>query len=373
MKLTFNTHEFIDIMSRVFKATPKRSTLPVLEYAEFIIKDNSANVRATDQDVLVKAKIAVDAEHDCSFLMHRKAMGLIGTINADDLIMDYDPKDHRLTVITATGKHRFATLNADEYLADRKPIGKFVGTFAITNEQKNNLCNTVSIACSEDEFRPAMNGVLIEITENKMMMTATDSFRLVHFEDYGDYEAEVSVILPRETLDLLKLFDGDLSMYIYCTDDEKSKSSNVIFSDENFTMMSRAIDEQFPNYNSVLPDNDQEVMLSSKLLQQALDRIIYSLDDSHQVKFEMKPDDPRLLISAANIEAGKEGVEALEINKAADHNIGFNHRYLTAFVSKMQSSEMVKMTFSEPNRPACFFPDGERGTDRLFLLMPVRV
>jgi len=372
MKMVFDTHEFIYIMSRVFKATPKKSTLPVLEYAEFIITDNSAHIRATDQDVMIKATIIVDAERDCSFLMHRETMGLINTIKTEQLTIDFNEENNRMTIKTATGGHKFATLNAEEYLAERDANGDSVGPFVITEQQKKNLTDVLSIACSTDEYRPAMTGVFLEFTNDKLKMTSTDSFRLVHFEDDVNFDHQAAFILPVATIDLLKMFDGDVNVIVYQAD---GKIKEVMFSDNNISMLSRVIDEQFPAYNSVIPDDQRFATMYPKDLSDVLTRMKYSIDtSSNQVVIDIDANEQKCMISAANIEAGKEGNEVIDISEATDDTrIGFNHVYLTQFVAKWQNSRKVVMKFSEPGRAICFYPETEDGEYRLFLLMPVKV
>jgi DNA polymerase-3 subunit beta len=371
MKLIFDIDEFNYIMSRVFKATPRKSTLPVLEYAEFIIEGSNAHIRATDQDVLVKATIAVEAEHDCSFLMHREVMGLINTIKTDDLTIDFDEDNSRITIKTATGGHKFATIDAGEYLAEREVNGDPVGPFVITEQQKKNLTEILTIACSTDEYRPAMTGVFVEFTNDKLKMTSTDSFRMVHFEDDAEFEHQSAFILPVATVDLLKMFDGDVQVIAYKTD---GKIKEVMFFDNNISMLSRVIDEQFPAYNSVIPDDQRFATMDPKDLHDVLSRMKYSIDVSNQVVLQVDAEEQKCMISAANIEAGKEGNEVIDLSNATDDTrIGFNHAFLSQFVARWQHSGKVVMKFSEPSRPIVFYPETAEGEYRLYLLMPVKV
>jgi len=372
MRLVFDIDEFNYIMSRVFKATPRKSTLPVLEYAEFIIEGSNAHIRATDQDVMIKATISVDAERDCSFLMHRETMGLINTIKTDKLTIDFNEENSRMTIKTATGGHKFATIDAQEYLAERDVNGDSVGPFVITEKQKKNLTDVLTIACSTDEYRPAMTGVYLEFTNDKLKMTSTDSFRLVHFEDDEIFDHMAAFILPVATVDLLKMFDGDVKVIAYFAD---GKVKEVMFFDNNLSMLSRVIDEQFPAYNSVIPNDHQFATMYPKDLNDVLTRMKYSIDtSSNQVVFNLDANEQKFMISAANIEAGKEGNEVIEVSEATNGiRIGFNHVYLTQFVARWQHSKKVVMKFSEPSRAICFYPETEEGEYRMYLLMPVKV
>lgn len=374
MKLVFDTHEFIEIMNRIVRATPRKSTLPVLEFTEFIITGNDANVRATDQDVLLRSTISVEADENCSFLLHRDVMGLINTIKTDKLVMNYAPDNQRITIKTSSGWHKFPALDAEEYPAERTVNGEPVGPVQMSAAQRKYLADTFAIACSTDECRPEMTGVFVEYTPNKLKFTATDSYRLVHFEDYIDSETDAAFILPVETVGLLRIFDGDVKIIVYLPTEGKKRAKTVMIYDDHITLLSRVIDEEFPAYQSVMPNDPQFAVMDTEQMQDALSRLKYTIDvSSNQVIFDVDATEQKCTCTAANPDAATEGCETLTVYEAtADIRIGFNRQLLSQIASHWDGNQ-VEMRYTEPIRPVLFLPDQERGTDRLFLLMPVRV
>jgi DNA polymerase-3 subunit beta len=203
-------------------------------------------------------------------------------------------------------------------------------------------------------------------------MVTTDGHRLAYVatkEGVADGgKAELDVLIPRKTLaELTKLtadFDGDISL--------GADENHVYFQVGSRLLISRLLSGQFPNYEMVMPkNNDRSATFDTTALNQAIRRVALMADDrSHAIRFHLSKE--QLLITSQNAEDG-EARETLETDFAGDDtDIGFNAQYLQDFLNVV-GTEKVAFEFKDGNSQAQLKPASDDDHDYKYIVMPMRL
>jgi DNA polymerase III subunit beta len=219
-------------------------------------------------------------------------------------------------------------------------------------------------------LRPSMTGLLLQFKNNEINAVATDGHRLVRiiYSNIKQAKPHKDIIVPSKALVLVSkaLESGSNTLSVNTT--------HVKFSFKNFTLTSRLIEENYPNYESVIPlDNEKKLNVDRNLLLASVRRVsLYSSNTTHQVRFSMKKNE--LKLTAEDIDFGGEARERIVCTyNAEDLEIGFNATYLIDILSHIDSDEVV-FSFSSSIKAAIITPaTTKENEDLLMLVMPMRL
>jgi DNA polymerase-3 subunit beta len=233
------------------------------------------------------------------------------------------------------------------------------------------LIERTIFAITQEEGRYTLSGAKFELDENSVKMVTTDGHRLAFVStNKGVKEAKggVDVLIPRKTLaELIKLtadFDGDISL--------GADENHVYFQVGSRLLISRLLSGQFPNYEMVMPkNNDRSASFDATSLNQAIRRVALMADDrSHAIRFHLSKE--QLLITSQNAEEG-EARETLETDFSGDDtDIGFNAQYLQDFLNVV-GTEKVAFEFKDGNSQAQLKPVAEDDREYKYIVMPMRL
>jgi DNA polymerase III subunit beta len=393
MKFTASLSDFHKVLQKTLPAIPPKSTIPVLEHLHFSLEKNILSVIATDQDITIMTSIEVTGLEDGKILVPGRRLN-------DILKAQEGKKDFEFAAVQDTfeiqlkierGKYLMKGLNPEEYLNipelfdQQKP--EFDAAEVVDTENRINaeftkadlmkLASKTAFAVSTDEFRPAMTGVLFQFRGTYVNAVATDSYRLAYVvvrSEENNYPSELDIIIPARSVDLLKKLDEDVKMSIIET---QEKITHVRFDIGNTVFITRIINERFPPYESVIPkDNNLIVLVDQRQLLGAIRRVaIQTSIISKQIKMTL--DNDTMTISGRDEEYGTEGDESIECTYSGELiDIGFNYKYLEEALQNIEvdskTDYQVQLTFSEATRPSLVRPKNE-SDEMLMLIMPVRL
>jgi DNA polymerase III subunit beta len=401
MKFTTALSEFQSILQKTLPAIPKKSTLPVLEHLHFSLSGSKLRIIATDQDITIMSTLNVNGEEDGSVLIPGKRINEIikAMSHSGEIEISTKEDSFDITIKTANGKYGMKGLNPDEYLDlpelfdSEKPhfdkpedLNPADGMIDVGDDNKipaayfkkadiAKIASKTVFAVSTDEFRPAMNGVLFQFRGTYINTVATDSFRLVKAtlnSDKALFPSDIDLIIPARAVDILKKIDNDLVMSFIETN---NKITHTRFDVGDTVFISKLIDEKFPPYESVIPqDNSINVKISKKELLSAIKRVaIFTSEISLQVRIVLEND--QLKVTGEDEETGANADEVLTCDYQGEQfMIGFNHKYLEEALQNVESNDddNIILMLSEPTRPALLKP-GTEEDDLLMLIMPVRL
>jgi len=237
------------------------------------------------------------------------------------------------------------------------------------------FCQTarkVLFAVSRDETRPALNGVLWQAGDSGLNLVATDGHRLakVTRTDIKIGAHKKDIIIPPKVLDnLIKLVGAEVEEMGVILND-----NSIVFVLEDAIITSRLLEGPYPNYEQVVPqDNDKILMVEKDLLQAAVRRVaILSNSLTHQVKFSLK--DNALELSATNFDFGGEAKESLKVSYTAEAmDIGYNAMYVLDVLKQIEGDE-ARFELDTPTSAAVIRPNkAVENENSLFLVMPLRL
>lgn len=367
MKFSVSSTELLKRLQIASGAIGSNPVLPILEDFLFTINSNVLTIAATDLETSISTTIDVMSDADGSIAIPAKI--LLETLKAlpqQPITFSINDETYKIEITSAYGKYGLAGENGEDF--PRIPEPDTVDTVSLPAHNLTQAINKTLFATSNDELRPAMTGVYVQVDFNKMTFVATDAHKLVKYT-CTEVASEVSTayIIPKKALNLLK---GSLPS----TGDVKLSfnKANAFFYFDDTTLVCRLIDARYPDYNAVIPvDNPNMLTLVRSDFQNSLKRIaIYANKTTNQVILDIK--ETSLTISAQDLDFSNEAKEQLDCTYDGDSlTIGFNAKFLIEMLNVMESEE-VKMELSSATRAGILLPlDTVEGEEILMLVMPV--
>jgi DNA polymerase-3 subunit beta len=232
------------------------------------------------------------------------------------------------------------------------------------------LISHTTFAASTEESRPILNGVLWELHPGRMKMVATNGHRLAQMEVSAEGLTAVTtnfIIPPKALEQVRRLFPPDEEIEVGRGENHLSFRSPLT------TVVTRLIEGPYPNYEQVIPkDNDKTALIDKALFAGALKRMaVVASDQTHRIRLSFTS--ALLKFSVQTPDVG-EGQDELALQYSGDPlDIGFNGNYLLEILRYMPS-ELVKLTFKAPERAAMISPEGWSDPAQFgCLLMPLRL
>jgi DNA polymerase-3 subunit beta len=266
------------------------------------------------------------------------------------------------------GKFKLSGHKSDEF--PQSPALDNTTAFNLASDLLLEAINKTLFATGNDELRPVMSGVFVELTENKITCVATDAHKLVRYRRNAEVgDTFTSFILPKKPLNQLR--------HVLASDDSEVKveynDTNTQFSFENIKLVCRLIDGKYPNYEAVIPsDNPNLLTIDRNLLLNSIRRVsIFANQSTHQVRFKISGKE--LTLSAEDVDFSNEAKERLTCSYEGDDiEIGFNSRFMVDMLTNLDTSQ-VRIEMSAPNRAGLVMPVDNENEDEdiLMLVMPV--
>lgn len=335
------------------------------------IKDSLLEIVATDQEVEVIAAESLDSvdKPGETTVPFRKLNEICKALpeGAEITLTTQDDK-----VIITSGRSRFtlATLPAAQF-PDVQNISNVDAacTFTISKKQFRCLVARTSFAMADQDVRYFLNGMLLELKNNRLYSVAADGHRLaMNYVDLSKQpvSSSIRVIIPRKgILEIMRMLDeGETDLVITIV------ANHIQVQSDGITVTSKLLDGKFPDYERVIPrDGDKVVVGNREHLKEAFHRAAAVFSEKFRgVRLRMSP--ACLMVLASNPEQD-EVEEYLEVDYAGQElEVGFNVRYLIDFLTVAQS-ELVRFTMSDANKSTLIeeVGDGARGA---YVLMPIR-
>ena len=273
-----------------------------------------------------------------------------------------------ITVQYQNGKYSLMGQNADEF-----PQSAMLGDNAVRVEMDASVLlggiNRAVFATADDELRPVMNGIYFDITTEDITMVASDGHKLVRCKTLAAKGNErAAFILPKKPASLIKNLLPKEQGQVVIEFDER----NAVFTLEKYRMVCRLIEGRYPNYNSVIPQNNPyKVTVDRMQLVGALRRVsIFSSQASSLIKLRMQPN--QIVISAQDIDFSTSAEETLACQYDGNPmSIGFKSTFLIDILNNIAADEVI-IELADPSRAGVIIPvEQEENEELLMLLMPM--
>ena len=370
MRFDVSSTALLSRLQSISKVIASKNSLPILDSFLFSLEGNKLTITASDAETRLVTSVDV---------MNGQGSGLFA-VSANILLdplkelpeqpLTFDINDDNLEIFIhfQNGKYNFIGQKGDTY-PQQKPLDENAISIMMDAQMLLNGIGRSLFATADDELRPVMNGVYFDIHTDNLTFVASDGHKLVRLRNFSVKSSErASFILPKKPANLLKgLLSKEEDMVSIKFDD-----NNAYVNCSNFKMICRLIEGRYPNYNSVIPqENPFKVTIDRVSFLNALKRVsVFSNPASSLVKLQLK--ESEMLVSAQDIDFSTSAEEKIVCSfDGTELSIGFKATYLIEILSNINSEEVI-FELADPSRAGLIVPsENEENEDLLMLLMPM--
>lgn len=371
MKFIVSSSSLLKQLQSISGVLNSSNTLPILDNFLFEIDKGQLTISASDLETTMTTVLAIESKDAGNIAIPAKLLlDTLKTFPEQPLTFSIDPKKYSIEISSDYGKYKLTGHNGDEF--PRVPKMEAASSMELPAEVLASAINKTIFATGNDELRPVMSGVFLQLAADNITFVATDAHKLVRYRrtDVAS-PASASFILPKKPLNLLKnLLSNPANDAILRIEYNKT---NAFFQFGNTSLICRLIDGKYPNYEAVIPkENPNQLVVDRQAILGSIKRVsIFSNKTTHQVRLRISGSE--LNISAEDLDFANEANERLTCQYSGeDMEIGFNSRFLMEMLNNLQSDE-IHLEMSAPNRAGLVFPGKAEtdGEDILMLVMPV--
>ena len=368
MRFIVSTSTLLKQLQSISGASSSSTVLPILENFLFEIKDNVLTISATDLQTSMVTSLPIEAKEDGRIAMPSKILiETLKTLPDQPVAFSVDTNTMAVEISAGDGKYKLSGENAEDF--PKIPVVDNASTVSIPASVLAEAINKTIFAVSNDELRPAMSGVLVQLSTSSITFVSTDAHKLVRYRRTDiPSERNTSFILPKKALSLLKssLPSEDVLVSV------EYNNTNAFFSFGSIHLICRLVDERYPDYEAVIPQvNPNRLTIDRHTFLNSLRRVaIFANKTTHQVRLKIAGNN--LHISSEDLDFSNEAHERLACQYEGDDlEIGFNAKFLVEMLSNLASPE-VTIQMSTPNRAGLLIPAvSEDHEEILMLVMPV--
>lgn len=368
MKFVIPKSRLGNYLQYILQVVPTKSTLPILTNVLVEALENKLKISATDLDISITVSMDCKVTKKGSVALPARILfDIIKELPESEITIE--STGNRVELKIPNGSYKIAAVPPEDF--PKLPAVNTKKEIKIEGENLVAMINKTTFACSDDETRPALNGVLWQTKGDKMLMVATDGHRLAKMtsENKKLKGMNEDVIIPPKVLDLIPRFTNEQRKEIGIIFGE----NNIIFNFNDIILTSRLLEGPYPNFEQVIPvESDKKLIISRDELTKAVKRVsILSNTLTHQVKFSLK--ESKLTLSTTNADVGGEGKESLSCDYTGDAvELGYNANYIIEVLGKVDSSDVV-FELSSSVAAGVVYSSEVSKDDYLCLVMPLRL
>jgi DNA polymerase-3 subunit beta len=363
LRINVPKDELSSRLALVARGVSTRTAVLVLGGIQLRAEAGRLNLAATDMELSLRASLEASVEGEGEVVVPgRLLLDIARSLPDSDVAIEHRPEEAVVVVTSGSANYRLHTYSNEDF--PRLPDVEATQFHAIDRDALIETIARVGRSASRDESRPVLTGILVRFEPGKVVMAATDSYRLAVKETpVSATLPELEAIIPARALQELARIAG--------SSDEVQlglQENHVVFGAEGAWLTTRRIDGQFPNYRQLLPEQfEHELQLPREELLDVVRRV--SLMAQRNSPLRLRFADGELTVSAVTQDVG-EARESLPVAYAADAmEIGFNAEFLRDGLESVDS-DSVKLKLISPLRPAVL--EGETD-DYTYLIMPIRL
>jgi DNA polymerase III subunit beta len=363
MKVVCRRDELNQKLGIVSRAVSMRASVQILSGVLLRAEGGRLNLAATDMELSLRSSLDAQVEGDGAVVVPgRLLVDLVRLLPAEEVAIEHRADEGVVHIASGASTASLHTYAAEDF--PRLPDLEAVGTFTVARDALLDTVARVSRSASRDESRPVLTGILVRFEVGKLVMAATDSYRLSVKETLIESELpELEAIIPARALaELGRVAQGSESLEIGVHENQ------VVFVASDIWLTSRRIDGQFPNYKQLLPESfEHEVTLPRSELLDIVRRVGVVVQRTSPIQLRFR--EGELTVFARTQDVG-EAKESLPVQFAGEPmEIGFNAEFLREGIESIAADDL-RLKLISPLRPAVI--DGG-ADDPTYLIMPIRL
>ena len=371
MEITVSKFELLRELTATQGVVERKTTIPILSNYLFEASGDKLSLTATDLDLSLRTacNAKVKKEGACT-IPARKLHDYVKLLPDADLTIKL-LENHWISIRCGRSNTKMVGMARSNF--PTLPVFPTAGVVKIPAQVLRAMIAKTGFAIATEESRYTLNGALMVLKPESITMVATDGHRLSHIERGGEkfegISGELKTLIPKKAMDELGslLVATDVEAIEFAKDD-----STLYFRIGPRLLTSRQLTGQFPNYEAVLPkDNNKSVTLPSDELSAAISRVAQFADErSRAVRLRLEKGE--LKLSASSTETG-ESEDSIEASYDGDTlTVGFNAQYILDFLKAVGAGE-VKLELKDPQSAGQLRPADSEDYKYRYIVMPMRI
>src|SRR5918992_450476 len=363
LRLTCERDDLVRQLSVVSRALSMRSTVQILSGILLESSGERLALAATDMELSLQSSLEASVEESGKVVIPgRLLVDLARLLPNDQVAIAYRPEEGVVEVACGPAHYRLHTYGSEDF--PRLPDPVSAALFTIDRPALVETAVKVSRSASRDESRPVLTGILVRFEPGKIVMAATDSYRLSVKETPLEGDApELEAIVPARALGELARIahgDGELQLGVH--------ENQVVFTVNGTVLTTRRIDGQFPNYSQLLPESfEHELTIARDELLEVVRRTAVMSQRNSPLRLRFA--EGELTVSAQTQDLG-EAHESMPVPFSGEPlEIGFNPDFLREGIESIEGDEL-RLKLISPLRPGLIQAAGD---DFWYLIMPIRL
>jgi DNA polymerase-3 subunit beta len=374
MKFVVSSTELLGHLQAISRVISSKNTLPILDNFLFNLSGNDLEITASDLEstLITRMKLENASGEGIIALPARILLDTLKEFSVQPLAFDINMDTLAVVITSENGKFNIVGLNGIDFpaLPSIRKEKKF--SFVINADIMLAGINKTLFATADDELRPVMGGIFVEASTDKITFVASDAHKLVRYQRTDSHaDDNASFILPKKPASLLRNILPKEEGPVTVEFDDK----NAFFNLNDYKVVCRLVEGNYPNYNSVIPKNNpRKVTIDRVEFYNTLKRVsVFSNQASNLVKLQLKGN--QVTVSAQDIDFSISAYEKIKCQyEGEDIEIGFKSVFLLEILANI-SSQDVMIELADPTRAGLFLPaEAENESeDLLMLLMPMMI
>lgn len=372
MKFVVSSATLQSHLQAISRVINQKNTLPVLECFLLKIEDNKLTATASDTETTLVTTIElIEADGEGSFAISSKTLlDALRELSEQPLSFEINEDSLEVTINYQNGKYGLVAQNGDEF-PKMKVLKEDAGNIVMPASTLLRGIGTTIFASADDELRPVMNGVVLDISTEDVTFVASDAHKLVRLKNRSIKGSQKStLIIPKKPANLLRnILPKETGSVTISFDD-----NNILFVVPNYQIFCRLVEGRFPNYNAVVPQNNPYKVIVERIsFLNTLKRVaIFANQSTSLIKISIESN--KMELTSQDIDFSTSAEESIACQYEGEPiNIGFKSQFIIDIVSSLETDDIV-LELADPSRAGLFLPsENEEDEDLLMLLMPMLI
>ncbi|HEX3225860.1 MAG TPA: DNA polymerase III subunit beta [Gaiellaceae bacterium] len=363
LRISVSKDELVSALGVVARAVSTRTSVQILSGILLEAQGDELRLAATDMELSLRATATAQLEGDGAIVLPGKTFADIARLlPGDDVVIEHKPAESVVHITSGSASYTLHTYNPEDF--PRLQELDTVQTFSVERESLLETIHRVARASSRDESRPVLTGILVSFTGGKLVMAATDSYRLAVKEtELAGRAPELEAIVPSRALQELARIAGSGDAV-----EVGVHENQVVFATEGVWLTTRRIDGQFPNYRQLLPEQfEHELTLPRAELLEVVRRAAVMIQRATPLQLRFAEGELTVIARTHDVGESQESMPVAFSGETLE--IGFNADFLRDGLESMDGDD-VRLKLISPLRPAVIQGEGD---DFTYLVMPIRL
>lgn len=374
MKFIISSTDLLSDLQAIARVINTKNTMPILDNFLFKIEGTNLTITGSDTETTIIASLELESVEGEGFIAipARLLVDTLKEFPEQPLTFDINLDSLGIDILTDTGKFSIVGKPGIDYPQPKPLEAALITEVTLPADSLNKGISRTLFATADDELRPVMNGILLELRPDHSTFVSSDAHKLVRYRRTDVVsEKEASFILPKKPANLLKSLlpreEGQVNLQF----DVK----NAIFTLTRHKLICRLIEGNYPAYEAVIPKGNPNKVFADRIaFLNTLRRVsVFSNQASNLVKLQINSN--QLTVSAQDIDYSISAVEKLGCQYNGDTmEIGFKSLFLIDILNNIPGDEII-LALADPTRAGILLPREEESEEEnlLMLLMPMMI